>query len=151
MRSEYFLAILATFLLVPAYAGASERCASSIGELRAMLGDQNLPLHWQEFQQENAKPFVVDIQEWNGGLLLAISKPDEGIMVESRGMICRIGSASDNRFVAEQVRPGPAASWFLRQAISPRENFTLTRIGTNQLRIVAGVWGGHFGSVETMP
>lgn len=147
MRPEYFLAFLAVCLLMPAYAGTSDRCASSISELRAMLDDQNLPLRWQEAQQENAKPVVVDIQEKHGALLLEISKPDEGIMVESRGMICKVGTANDNRFVAEQVRPGPAASWFLRQVISPRESFTLTRVSTTQLRIVAGVWDGKFSSV----
>ncbi len=149
MRPKYFLAILALTLPALIQAEAPAACATTIPELRNMLGDQALPLHWQESPNENAKPFLMDVQENNDGLRLTISRSSEGLWIESSGAICRTGNSATNRFTLEQVQPGPAANWLLRQFISQRETVTLTRIG-NQLLIATAAWDGRFTSIERM-
>lgn len=151
MHPKYFLAILVFFCVCTAHAATGKQCASTVNELRVLLGDQNLPLHWKEVGGESMTPLMVDIHEQNGGLLLKLSKSEEGLWAESVGAICQSGAAAENQFIAEQVRLGPAASWLLRQVISPREIFTLTRMGSTRLRIAAGLWDGNFRSTDVAP
>jgi hypothetical protein len=134
-------------LLVLPNAGAhaaSQACAETISELRVLAGDQAFPLRWEETTMDDSKPLVVTILERKGSLLLEFVKTDEGLWLESAGVICRTGADLEARSSAGQIRLGPAANWVLRYAAGSGRTFRLTKIGVEQLRIATGGWSGIF-------
>jgi hypothetical protein len=144
MRLKYFLFFLPVLLSLNGEAHGSQTCAATISELRVMLGDQTFPLKWEETSMDDGKPMVVSILENNGYLFLEFIKTREGLWAESAGVICKTGKDFETRFTGEQIRMGPAANWVLRSALGNGGKFTLTRIGSEQLRIATSGWSGIF-------
>lgn len=95
---------------------------------------------------DDGKPLRVSILERNGSLLLEFIKSKEGLWAESGGLICRAGPDLEIRFTAEQIRLGPAANWVLRSLLGNGGTFTLTQLGSEQLRIAASGWSGTFSA-----
>jgi hypothetical protein len=127
-----------------ALAQATPGCAASISELRLLLGEPNFPLTWEETTMDDGKPLLVSILEKNGSLWLEFIKTREGLWAQSAGVICRSGQDFETRFGPEQIRLGPAANWVLRLALANGGKFTLTRLGSDKLRIAGGGWHGTF-------
>jgi len=148
MRRKYVFLFLALLLSLESEAHESQTCAATISELRVMLGDQTFPLKWQETTMDDGKPLVVSIFEKSGLLFLEFIKTGEGLWAESAGVICKTDTGLETRFTGEQIRLGPAANWFLRQALGNGGKFMLTRIGSGQLRIAASGWSGIFSPGE---
>jgi hypothetical protein len=143
MRRQYLLLLL-PLLLSYSEARESQSCAATIGEMRALLGDQSFPLKWQETTMDDGKPLVVSIVERNGSLFLEFVKTREGLWAESAGVICKAGPDFETRFTEDQIRLGPAASWLLRYALGHGGKFTMTKLGPEQLRIATAGWNGVF-------
>ncbi len=122
----------------------SQTCATTIGELRVILGDQAFPLKWEETTMDDGKPLVVSILDNNGSLFLEFIKTKEGLWAEIAGVICKTGVDLETQFSGEQIRVGPAANWVLRYALRNGGKFTLTKLGTEQLRIATSGWSGIF-------
>lgn len=145
MRRKCFLLVLPLLLSPNCDAREAQPCATTLGELKIMLGDPAFPLRWEETSMDDGKPLVVSILEKNGVLLLEFTKTREGLWAESAGIICKTSGADlETRFSGEQVRLGPAASWILRQALGNGGKFTLTKLGSEQLRIATNGWSGSF-------
>ena len=93
---------------------------------------------------DDGKPLVLSILERNGTLFLAFVKTGEGLWAEGAGIVCTNGSDVEARFVNEEVRTGPAANWATRYALTNGAQFTLTKLGSQQLRIATAGWSGTF-------
>ena len=107
-RSGILLPVLALLLSLNAGAQASSQaCAATISELRVLAGDQKFPLRWEETTMNDSKPLVVSILERKGSLLLEFVKTNEGLWLESAGVICRTGADLEARLAAGQIRLGP--------------------------------------------
>ncbi len=119
-------------------------CASTIRELRILLGDPIFPYHWEESSMDDGKPLRVSIIEGNGMLLLEFIKPGEGMWVKISGLICKVGSDLEIRLSKEQVTLGTSANWMLRLALANRGVFTLRRDLAHELQIKASGWNGRF-------
>ena len=144
MRRKYCVLLLPLLLALNSEAHAAQTCAATVGELGAMLGEQTLPLKWEETTMDDGKPLVMSIVENNGSLVLEFTKTGEGLWAESPGVICKAGADVEARFSGKQIRLGPAASWILRYALRNGGKFTLTRLGADQLRIATSSWSGVF-------
>lgn len=75
-------------------------------------------------------------------------KTGEGLWAESVGVVCLRGTDLEARFSEGQVRLGPAASWIMQPTLAKGGQFTLTKLGTEQLRIATTGWSGTFSSRE---
>jgi hypothetical protein len=144
VRRKYCALFLSLLLSQGGQAHASPTCAASISELRLLLGEPNFPLMWEETSMDDGKPLLVSILEKNGSLWLEFIKTREGLWAQSAGVICRSGQDFETRFGPEQIRLGPAANWVLRFALANGGKFTLTRLGSDKLRIAGGGWHGTF-------
>ena len=144
MRQKFVLLFLPLLLSLHSGAHASPSCAATVGELGVLLGDQAFPLTWEETTMDDGKPLVMSIVEKNGSLFLEFTKTGEGLWAESTGVICKIGTDFEARFSGKQIRLGPAANWMLRYALRDGGKFTLTRLGSDQLRIATSSWSGTF-------
>jgi hypothetical protein len=113
-----------------------------------MLGDQAFPLKWGETTMTDGKPLLVSILEKKGALFLEFIKTREGLWAESAGAICKTGPDLEIRFTGEQIHLGPAANWILRHALRDGGKFTLTQLGSEQLRIATSGWSGIFSPRE---
>jgi hypothetical protein len=131
-------------LICAGQASAAPTCATTIDELRAMLGNQAFPLIWEETTMRDGKPLVVSILEKNGALLMEFTKTSEGLWAESAGIICQAGHELEIRFAGDQARLGPAAGWPLRLALRNGGRFTLSQIGGDRLGIATTGWHGTF-------
>ncbi len=147
MLRTFLLVSLAGLLAVNGHAIAAPDCAASISELGALLGEPRLPHTWAETTMDDGKPLVMSIVESNGSLVLGFTKTGEGLWAESFGVICRSGAKLEARFSEEQIRLGPAAGWLLRRALKSGGKFTLTKLGSDQLRIATRGWSGKFSPV----
>ena len=97
---------LATFLLlisINVYAYDVPGCASSIGELRTLVGDPLFSSRWVEVSMDDGKPMVVSIIERNGKLLLEFIKTGEGMWAVISGVICKSGVDLEARMSKEQI------------------------------------------------
>ncbi|NMM26587.1 MAG: hypothetical protein HHJ12_04665 [Glaciimonas sp.] len=148
MRPICLLLFLPLLLSLNSPAHASQTCAATINELQVMLGNQAFPLKWEETTMEDGKPLLVSIFEKKGALFLEFVKTREGLWAESVGVICKTGADLEIRFTGEQIRLGPAANWMLRYALKSGGKFTLTRLGSEQLRIATSGWSGIFSPGE---
>ncbi len=135
-------------LALESHAHENPGCAATVPELRALLGNPAFPLQWQEITMDDGKPLRVSIQEKKGLLLLDFSKAREGLWAESTGAICKTGAGLEISFTREQVRVGPAAGWLMRLSLVNGGQFTLTKIGTEKLRITTHGWNGIFVPVQ---
>ncbi len=138
---------LACLLAADGQAVAAPACAATISELGSLLGEPRLPQTWAETTMDDGKPLVMSIVEGNGSLLLGFTKTGEGLWAESSGVICKSGTDLEARFSEKQIRLGPAAGWFLRRALRNGGKFTLTKLGSDQLRIATRGWSGEFSPV----
>jgi hypothetical protein len=125
-------------------AQAGPRCATSITEVRALLGDPAFPLRWEETSMDDGKPLVVSLGEKDGAVLLEFVKSREGLWAQSSGVICRAEPGFEIRFTAAQIHFGPAAGWLLRLALGHGGKFTLTQRPSGQLHIATTGWEGTF-------
>lgn len=144
MVCRYFLILLVLLLSVNSEARESPTCAATINQLRGVVGDQSFPMNWVETTMTDQKPLMVSILERNGTLFLEFIKTSEGLWAESSGVICGNGSGIEIRFTAEQIRVGPAANWLLRGLLGNGGKFTMTKLGSRQLRIATSGWSGIF-------
>ncbi|MBI1285038.1 MAG: hypothetical protein GC183_11955 [Thiobacillus sp.] len=144
MRQLCHLFLLPLFLSLHSEAHASQKCAATVSELGAMFGDQTFPLKWEETTMDDGKPLMMSITEVNGSLILEFTKTGEGLWMESPGVICNTGTDLEARFTGEQIRLGPAAGWVLRSVSRNGVKFTLTRLGSDRLRVATSSWSGIF-------
>ena len=147
MSRQHCLLVLLLLLPVPGEAHAAQTCAATVGELEVMLGDQAFPQKWEETTMDDGKPLVMSIAEHKGFLYLEFIKTGEGLWAASLGVICKTGADYEARFSGRQIHMGPAASWILRYALRNGGKFTLTKVGTDQLRIATSNWSGMFSPV----
>jgi hypothetical protein len=141
----HLLTILAPLLLVTQVLAQPGGCASSIPEVKALLGDPDFPLRWEETSMDDGKPLLVSIvQSPDGTVHLEFVKTRVGLWAESSGVICRADQGFEIRFSAAQIRFGPAASWLLRLALGRGGRFTLNQSGPAQLQIATTGWAGTF-------
>jgi hypothetical protein len=145
-RRKWVGIFLFPLLLLTGLCHASPPCAATIAELKALLGDQSFPLKWHETTMDDGKPLVLSILEKNGSLVLEFMKTGEGLWAESACVVCRKGTDLEARFAEGQARLGPAASWAMRLTLGGGGQFTLTKLGFEQLRIVTTGWSGTFTS-----
>jgi hypothetical protein len=138
--------VFAAILLLPicSKAAESQACATTTSDLRAMLGDPNFPLKWEETSMGDGKPLRVSILEKDENLFLTFTKDQEGLWAKSTSIICRAGTHLEAKFTSEQIQLGPAANWFLRQALRGGGKFTLTKIVGGKLKIATSGWSGDF-------
>ncbi|MDO9220818.1 MAG: hypothetical protein Q7T90_07290 [Thiobacillus sp.] len=148
MHQKYVLFFLPLLLPLNIDAHASQTCASTVSELGVMFGNQIFPRKWEETTMDDGKPLVMSIVENNGSILLAFTKAGEGLWAESVGDICKKGTDFEARFSGKQIRLGPAANWILRNALRNGGKFTLTKLGSDQLRIATSSWSGTFSPTE---
>jgi hypothetical protein len=145
------LIFLPLLLSLNSHANEAQTCAVTISELRAILGDQAFPLKWEETTMKDGKPLLVTIFEKKELLFLQFIKAREGLWAESAGVICKTSAGLEIRFTGEQIRLGPAANWVLRYALGSGGKFTLTKLGSEQLRIATSGWSGMFSPKPTEP
>jgi hypothetical protein len=141
--------LLSVLLLLPLFkhdASVASDCVTSIGDLKAVLGDRRDSLQWVETTMDDGKPLVVSIVEKKGALVLAFIKTGEGVWAEGSGAICRAGSDLEVRFDHEKIRFGPAANWVLRNLSGSGARFTLTPLDSERLRIATRGWSGVFAA-----
>jgi hypothetical protein len=148
MSRKYVWILLPLLLSLNSRAQEAPTCAATISELRVLLGDQAFAVNWQETTMEDGKPLVVSIHEKKGALFLEFIKTREGLWAESAGVICKTGAGLEIRFSAKQIRFGPAANWVLRYALGNGGKFTLTKLGSDQLRIATSGWNGIFSPMD---
>jgi hypothetical protein len=139
---------LALMLVLESHAHENPTCAATVMELRALLGDPAFPLKWEEITMGDGKPLLVSIREKKGLLLLDFIKTREGPWAESTGAICKTGADMEIKFTGEQIRLGLAANWLVRLSLVNGGKFTLTKLGTEQLRIATHGWNGIFVPVK---
>jgi hypothetical protein len=147
MRRPPLLFCLPLLLAFYSDANASPTCAATVSELGSLLDEPSLPRKWAETTMDDGKPLVMSIVESSGSLLLAFTKTGEGLWAESLGVVCKSGPDLEARFSGKQIRLGPAAGWLLRSALSNGGKFTLTKLGSDQLRIATSSWSGIFSPV----
>ena len=144
MRLKYAWLLLP--LLLSNTATASPNCATTLSELKTMMGEQAFPLKWEETSMDDGKPLLVNITESKGMLNMRFTKTGEGLWAESGGVLCKTETGLETRFSGDQIHVGPAANWVLRYALKKGGKFTLTQVGTDQLHIATSGWRGTFSA-----
>ncbi len=140
-----FLLLIAALLSGAELAAQPADCASSIPQVKALLGDPDFPLRWEETSMDDGKPLLVSIVEKNDGTVrLEFVKSRVGLWAETSGVICRADKGFEIRFTPAQIQFGPAASWALRLALGRGGRFTLQQRGPAQLQIATTGWAGTF-------
>lgn len=148
MRRIVLFLSTALMLALESHAGEKLACAATVTDLRVLLADPAFPLKWEETTMGDGNPLLVSIREKKGLLLLDFTKTREGLWAQSTGAICRTGADLEIRFTGEQIRVGRAASWLMRLSLVNGGTFTLTRLGTEKLRIATNGWNGIFVPVR---
>jgi hypothetical protein len=145
-RRQWVGFLLFPLLTLTGECHASPPCAATISDLRILLADQSFPLKWHETTMDDGKPLVLSILERNGSLFLEFVKTGEGLWAESASIVCLKGADLEARFAQGQVRLGPAANWAMQYTLANGGQFTLTKLGAEQLRIATAGWTGTFSS-----
>jgi hypothetical protein len=136
---------IATSMLLAAHAQPAPGCATNLAEVKALLGDPDFPLRWEETSMDDGKPLLVSIVERpDGTVRMEFVKTRVGLWAESSGVICRAPQGFEIRFSAAQIQFGPAAGWVLRLALGQGGKFTLNQRGPAQLQIATTGWEGTF-------
>ena len=123
---------------------ATPECATTLSELRTLLGERRDVLQWTETTMDDGKPLRVSITQTRGALALEFIKTGEGLWAEGSGAVCGVGANLEISFGKGQLRMGAASGWLLRNVLGQGGKFTLTRIGADQLRIASSGWSGTF-------
>ena len=144
MSRNWLLLFLPALVSFSSAAHESPTCVATISELRALLGSQTFPLNWEETTMGDGKPLIVSILERNGALLIEFFKTTEGLWAEVVGVVCKAGIDFEVRFNADQLRLGPSAGWPMRLAMRNGGRFSLSTVGSDQLRIATSGWSGTF-------
>ena len=144
MSPWHILFVLWLLALAGVDALAAPACFASLNELRKVLNDPRASLQWEETSMDDGKPLVVSIFESKGALVLEFVKTKEGLWAEGSGAICGAGANFEISFDKNQLRMGPASGWLLRSLLGQGGQFTLTRLGSDQLRIATSGWSGTF-------
>ena len=144
MSPWHILSVLWLLALAGVDALAAPACFASLNELRKVLNDPRASLQWEETSMDDGKPLVVSIFESKGALVLEFIKTKEGLWAEGSGAICGAGANFEISFDKNQLRMGPASGWLLRSLLGQGGQFTLTRLGSDQLRIATSGWSGTF-------
>ncbi|MDP3538803.1 MAG: hypothetical protein Q8S26_08880 [Azonexus sp.] len=132
-------------LLTPGVHAQDESgCASSIRELRMLVGDPHFPHRWEEASMDDGKPLKVSIFERNGALRLEFIKTGEGMWADIPGVICLVGTDLELRMSKEKIALGPAINWMFRLALAQGGVFTMQRRAPRQLQIGTQGWNGSF-------
>lgn len=99
------------FLLLSLPTHAQE-CAKNIAELKALVGNNGLPLNWKENSDKN--PLVLNLKNGNGSLIVKLSSP-KGDWATINGLICKKG---DNYVakVKDRIVWGPGAPGMVKAA-----------------------------------
>ena len=146
---RFFAATCLTLLLsFNSHAEGSEKCVSTIVQLKDLFNDQALSLKWEETTMDDGKPLVVSIAEKNGGISVEFNKTTKGLWADISGVICKTDKDTEIRFTGEQIHFGPAASWVLRYVLGNGGKFTLTKIGDKQLQVATTGWSGNFSPLK---
>ena len=144
-----FLCTCLTLLLpFSSHAEGSEKCATTLAQLKDLFDDQSFSLKWEETTMDDGKPLVVSILEKNGALSVKFIKTTKGLWAEISGVICKTNKDIEILFTAEQIHFGPAASWVLRYALGNGGKFTLAKTGDNQLQVASSGWSGIFAPMK---
>lgn len=138
---------LSLLLSLGCHAQTTPGCATTLSELRLLLADASFPMVWEETSMDDGKPLRVSVLEKEGALWLEFIKTREGLWAQSAGAICRSDHHFETRFGPQQIHLGPAASWMLRLALANGGKFTLTKLGSDKLRIAGGGWSGIFSPI----
>ncbi len=144
MSPWHILSVLWLLALAGVDALAAPACFASLNELRKVLNDPRASLQWEETSMDDGKPLVVSIFESKGALVLEFIKTKEGLWAEGTGAVCASGASLEISFGKDQLRMGPASGWLLRSLLGQGGKFTLTRLGSDQLRIATSGWSGTF-------
>jgi hypothetical protein len=144
MSPWHILSVLWLLALAGVDALAAPACFASLNELRKVLNDPRASLQWEETSMDDGKPLVVSIFESKGALVLEFIKTKEGLWAEGTGAVCASGADLEISFSRDQLRMGPASGWLLRSLLGQGGKFTLTRLGSDQLRIATSGWSGTF-------
>jgi hypothetical protein len=148
IRRIFLSTVLTLLLPLSSQAQGSEKCVSTIEEVKNLFDDQAFSLKWQETTMDDGKPLIVSIAENNGVASVAFVKSTKGLWADIRGVICKTDKAMEIRFTADQIHFGPAASWVLRYALGNGGKFTLNRIGAKQLQVATTGWSGMFVPID---
>jgi hypothetical protein len=127
-----------------ALVGPAHGCATSVAQLRAMLGDAAFALQWREVSMRDGMPLLVQVSDHEGRLALRFVKTRAGLWAEGPAEFCRGDHGIEARITRDAIRVGPAAPWLMRQALSQGARFVLARLPDGQLRIGAAGWSGVF-------
>lgn len=131
-------------VLLTASAGCNAACASTLGELRALLQAPRFALRWQETTMGDGKPLVVSLAEGEGRLHLAFVKAREGLWAEGPALVCDDSGTPEAVLTARDIHLGPAAHWLVRQALSRGARFALVPLPGGELRIGTTGWSATF-------
>ena len=143
MRDKY-VAISLFLLSFSVHAHDDRGCASTITELRYLVGDPLFSSRWAEVSMDDSKPLVVSFVDRKGGLMLEFMKTGEGLWAEISGVICKSGVDLEARMSKEQINMGPAANWMLGLALANGGVFTIRHAMSKQLQIETQGWSGRF-------
>lgn len=133
-----------------AQAGGPE-CTATLGGLWRLTGDASFPQRWTETGMPDGKPLVLEISEAAGALHLRFEKTGEGLWAEGTSTICSEHGLLTVRFDRARTRPGPAASWLLRQSIAAGARFELARRTPSELVVSTPGWRGTFAPLAPTP
>lgn len=121
----------------------AKTCATDLKSFRALFGDENFPLLWNETTADDGKPLIVKISEENNKLFLQFVKTNEGLWAEGTADVCR-----DEDIVAsiskDQIKLGKAAHWAIKMSMSGGAKFKLKLLRKDCLKISTVGWSGEF-------
>ena len=143
MRSK-LIAILLLALTSNAVADLAPGCASTLGELRVLVGDPGFSKRWEEISMDDGKPLVVSIFERRGVILLEFVKSGEGLWAEIGGIVCKAGEDFEVRAAKEHLKLGADLPWIISGTLANGGAFTLRRHKLNALQIETIGWQGRF-------
>lgn len=135
-------------LALPAQASAPA-CAASVDSLRALLGEPQWPLAWDETTMRDGRPLQVSLNDRAGRLHIAFVKTGEGLWAEGEAVVCRGPEGTEARFGPGGLRVTPAANWLLRLSFQGSGTVGLHVAGPRLLRITAPGWRGDFAPGST--
>jgi len=141
---DSFIAAFSVLLSTTVLAHDAANCASSIKDLRNLVGDPAFSSRWAEVSMDDGKPMTVAVTDRNGLLHFQFVKSGEGVWAEISGVICKNGPDLEARLSREQITVGPAAHWVFAVAVANGAAFTVRRRSSNQLKIDLQGWSGYF-------
>ncbi len=105
-------ALLFAILFLVSNLALAEECASTIAELRNIVGNAAAPLNWKE--NSNKNPLILKLSQGSGAILLKLSN-SKGPWADVVGVICKTGGDSYVARVSSMTW-GPAAPSMAKMA-----------------------------------